>query len=237
MTDLALHPLDDDDRRTYLVRAIEAHVPRKVGRDILNRLRFGRRAPLSDMPIFAVPREITEFYAPGGGYPRLRRQQSGLVLGGDWDLQRTDVEDNIKLISCRMRWEGGADWQDTPVFRWMLRAIGQGQAPDACRSPEDVARRYGALDRVFEETRARGRLLLRRELPGFFRREHGAVLLHVARDGTLLRAGGGQHRFAIAKILDLPEMPAQLGVVHRQALDSGVLERLRVSRYAGLWDG
>lgn len=223
----------DTDRRSYLHRAIEAQVPRKVCRDIVNRIRFGAAAPLSDMTIYGVPREITEFYAPGGGYPRLRRQQSGMVLGGDWDLRRTDVEGNIKMISCRMRWEGGADWRDTPIFQRMLDEIAAGEAPDDCKSPEDVAARYVALDRVFAQTRERGRLLTRSELPGHFRREHGGVLLHVARDGTLLRAGGGQHRFAIAKILDLPEMPAQLGVVHRDALRSGVLDRLRVSRNTG----
>ena len=44
-----------------------------------------------------------------------------------------------------------------------------------------------------------------------------------------MRASGGMHRFAIAKILDLPEMPAQLGAVHREAVRRNLLPPLRRS--------
>lgn len=66
----------------------------------------------------------------------------------------------------------------------------------------------------------------------FCRRAHGATLVHVGHDGACLRSGGGGHRFAIANILDLPETPAQLGVIHPDAIADRHLERLRASRFA-----
>ena len=59
----------------------------------------------------------------------------------------------------------------------------------------------------------------------------GGILMYVGRDGTLLHAGGGVQRFAIAKILDLPEIPAQLGVVHPQTIYMDLLTPLRKSIY------
>lgn len=112
----------------------------------------------------------------------------------------------------------------------MIHKMKAGRAPDVCRSRKDVLRRYQLLDAIFEETRACGRSLDMNELPRFHcRRAHGATLVQLARDGTCPRRVGGVHRFAIAYILDLPEMPAQLGVTDSQALGVGHLERLRNS--------
>ena len=154
-----------------------------------------------------------------------------MVKAGTWDTHRRDLSDDTKLVSCQMRWINGADWEETPVFRQMLEQIKQGLTPDECRTRDDILTRYRKLDSIFEETKARGRLLEMEELPDFYyRRAHGATLVHLARDGTCLRSGGGAHRFAIAHILDLSEMPSQLGVVHPEALWAGHLERLRFSK-------
>ncbi|WP_239479954.1 hypothetical protein [Actibacterium sp. 188UL27-1] len=111
-----------------------------------------------------------------------------------------------------------------------MKQIAAGERPDDLRSEADVAARYARLDQMFEETLARGRFLLRRHLPECFRDEHGGVLIHIGRDGTCLRSGGGIHRMAIAKILNLPEMPAQIGAIHPDAIRDGHLQRLMVSR-------
>ena len=211
-------------------RAIEAQVYRQAVRDVYNRLSYGAGAPRSAMAVYPRPRDISQGYDSRSPAGRLRRQKSGLVLDGDWDTHRVDILKSIKLVSCRMRWVDGADWGETPIVQQMIEQIGRGLAPDGCRTHEEVFARYRQLDRIFAETRARGRLLDMDELPGFYyRRAHGATLVHVARDGTCLRSGGGAHRFAIAHILDLPEMPAQLGVIHPLALEAGHLKKLRTS--------
>ncbi len=226
-----MRPQTSPSMTQRLHRAVEAHVYRQVIRDVANRVRYGAAAPLSAMAIYPRPRDITRAYARGNGYPKLGRQHSGMVKAGDWDKHTKTLLDNTKLRSCQMRWVDGAEWQETPIYKQMAEQIQQGRVPDDCRSSADVLARYTALDRIFEETRARGRLLDMEELPHYYyRRAHGATLVHVGRDGTCLRSGGGAHRFAIAYILDLPEMPAQLGVIHPDAIKNGHLERLRTSR-------
>ncbi|NDW02124.1 hypothetical protein [Salipiger sp. PrR002] len=209
---------------TNWLRDLHAQVPRKFVRDLMNRWRYGAEAPMSDELIHVDPMTVNHLYT---GSPKMRRRQSGMVVPGDWDLKRRPVEDHIKLISCRMHFEGGTPWRDTPLFQKLLDEINQGGVPDECATEEDLVARYERLDQVFEETRRRGRLLARTELPEYFRREHGGILVHVGRDGTLLRASGGAHRFAISRILRLPKIPAQLGVVHPQALADGLLRQMR----------
>lgn len=214
------------------LRDLHAQVPRKAVRDLWNRLRYGPDAPVSDERIFVCPGGIHDSYDSSVGRRPLRRHHSGMVIGGDWDLCRSPLAGQTKIVSSRMHYVDGVPWEQTPLFEKMMRGVAEGKRPDGCTSRADVVHRYETLDRIFEETQRRGRLLSVSELPQPFRREHGGVLVHIARSGEALRAGGGMHRFAIAQILDLPEMPAQLGVVHAEALYKGLLAPLRQSRLA-----
>lgn len=209
-------------------RTIAAQVPRKAARDLWNRWRYGPDAPLSDAAIFVSARQIAYAFRPRNAGERFRRHQSGAVIGGDWDQSRVPVADNTKVQSCYMRFVDGADWSDTPIYRRHVAEIAAGAAPDGMRSIADLNARCAALDLLYAEARATGRLQCVSERPEAFRREHGGVLVHVGRDGTCLRSGGGWHRFAIAHVLDLAAMPAQIGVVHPQAIASGALARLMV---------
>ena len=209
------------------LRDLEAQVPRKAIRDFWNRFRYGPEAPVSDERIFVPPLDIRHSYDARAGKRPLRRQHSGMIIGGDWDLCRVPMAGQIKIESSRMRYLDGLRWDQTPLFEKMLREVAEGKRPDGCESRADVVHRYETLDRIFEETRRRGRLLSQSELPEYFRREHGGILVHIGRNGELLRASGGMHRFAIAQILELPEMPAQLGVIHAEALYKGLLARFR----------
>jgi len=214
-----------------LRRSLEAHVPIKALRDVVNRVRFGPEAPLSDECLWIDPRKITHSYRPdpkSGTAPLFRRHASGKVVGGDWDRSVIALGQNPKYKACIARYRDGVPWEETGLYEEMLARIKRHGSFDGLRSFEDIERRYATLDKVAQDARRTGRLKARRELDGsYFRREHGGVMAHIARDGTLLRGGGGQHRFALAKALDLPLIPVQLGVIHRNAFEAGILGDLR----------
>ena len=210
-------------------RAIKAQVPRKALRDLVNRLRFGPDAPQSDECLWVAARDVAHFYKPdpARGAPRLNRHHSGQVRPGTWDMSRLPWTTDAKLESCRLHFQDGVAWRDTPIWARLTREIAEGRTPDDCHSEADLAARYDALDRLYDEMSRTRTLRPRRDLPEHFRREHGGILVHLARDGTLLRASGGMHRMALARLLDLERVPVQLGVVHPLALDHGHLQRLR----------
>ncbi|WP_292291649.1 hypothetical protein [Marivita sp.] len=213
---------------TGLRQAVAAGVPVKTLRDLSNRLRFGPDAPRSDELIWIRPRDVTHWYHPdpAHGAPKFRRRHSGMVADGDWDRSRKPFGSQIKLDGIRDHFQKGVPWQKTDLFDWMLRQIDEKGRADGCRTREDLIARYERLDRIYDEARRTGTLRPHGSV-NRTRGEQGGILVHIARDGTPLRDGGGMHRFAIAYILDLPKVPAQLGVLHRKALDSGLLPQLR----------
>lgn len=208
-----------------VIRALEANIHGKVVRDVFNKMMYGPNAPVSDMAVYPDPEEVNDAYVAYGG-KRYRRRDSGRVVDSDWDLSVAPIKENIKLISCRMRWEKGLEWEDTPIFKRLSQEIRSGKIPDGLKSELDLRKRYKNLDNIFEETKKIGRLLNMHELPEYYRREHGAPLVHVTRTGICIRSGGGAHRFAIAKILCLPEFPAQLGIIHPYAIYNGTFFKL-----------
>ncbi|MCL3882627.1 hypothetical protein [Marivita sp. GX14005] len=211
-----------------LRQSISAGVPVKVARDIANRLRYGPEAPRSDELIWIRPRDVPAWYKadPENGAPVFRRRHSGLIASGDWDLSRRPYGSHIKLDSIRLHFEEGVPWQETPLFAFMLEQLAEKGRVDSCHSREELVARYERLDRIYEEAQRSGTLRPHGSVNNT-RREHGGILVHIARDGTPLRNGGGMHRFAIAHLLDLEKIPAQLGVLHKDAWDAGILQKLR----------
>ena len=211
-----------------LSRALRNHVPLKVLRDASNRLRFGADAPLSDETLWLPLDAIRWAYRPdlARGAPAFRRRHSGLVRGGSWHLSRVPLAPSEKDVSCHMRYVEGRPWEETPIWARHMRELAQGHRPDGCGTLEELRAWYARRDAAFDAIRSAGTLTAAAQLPDRFRREHGGILVHIGPDGTFLRAGGGAHRFAIAQILNLPFIPVQPGVVHRDAVSSGAYARL-----------
>jgi hypothetical protein len=211
-----------------LRKAIGAGVPVKVLRDVANRLRFGPDAPQSDELIWVRTEDVKDWYKsdPANGAPKFRRRHSGMVAGGDWDFSRRPFGSHLKLNSIRDHFERGVPWPQTKLFECMMQQIAEKGEIDTFRSREDLIARYERLDRIYDEAQRTGTLRPHGSV-NETRGENGGILVHIARDGTPLRDGGGMHRFAIAVVLDLARVPAQLGVIHPQALKAGVLKDLR----------
>ncbi|SFC06704.1 hypothetical protein [Tropicimonas isoalkanivorans] len=212
-----------------LPRTIEAKVPLKVVRDLKNRAMYGRDAPQSDECVFVDPDAVRFAYSSrrNAEAPVFRRSHSGLVKGGDWDLSVTPLKNGTKEIACIAHFRDGVPWEETGIYDYLMADIHRKGTADGMRSLAELEERYADLDQLYAETRELGRFRRRHELDSYFRREHGAIYIHIARDGTPLKAGGGVHRLIIARILGLRRVPAQLGVIHAEAVKAGLMDRLR----------
>ncbi len=207
-------------------RAIEAQVPQKFLRDRWNRLRFGETAPKSDECIFIRPADVTRVYRRKKG-AFFKRRHSGQIRGGDWDISTRALSQSPKYQACVAHFKDGKPWQETGVFQLLLERIQQHGIFDGCRSLDDIRQRYENMDRLFDDLKKTRQIQSMSERDEYFRREHGGVFVHIDRHGLPILAGNGNHRMAIAKILELDWIPAQLGVIHAKAFDDGVLDRLR----------
>lgn len=148
-------------------------------------------------------------------------------MGGDWDLNVKPLDELEKVIICRRHFVEGLSWEDAGAYDLLARMLAKKKSHDGCRTMDDVKRRYEGVDHVYDHLKSGGRFLTRQELTegGAFREDRG-IYVHVGREGNLIFGKGGCHRLAIAQILDLPAVPVQVGVVHREAVKAGYYRQL-----------
>jgi hypothetical protein len=200
-------------------RAVRRFVLRT--RDVTNVLRYGPRAPKYAELIWARPQDVR--HALFG--PTEFASCSGRVICIEERFRLTDLRSTPRIRSCYAHWMDGIPWESTPDHEVMLRAVRSGKDWAGCKTEDDIRARYRALDRLFEETKETMRLKTRRELDPKAYREEGGILICIGKMGDPLLYDGF-HRFAVALVLDLPVVPAQLGFVDRSAV--GSVERYRI---------
>ena len=184
-------------------------------RDLSNRARFGSAAPRVAERLWIDPARLI-----WQADPLPRRSWSGRVVAAGWPQGRVPVRDNPKIRYCLAHWQGGADWEAAGAIAFFEAALAARGRIDGLRRMDRIRDRLAALDKVFAQVRAEGRLRPRDELPGQGFRERGGILVHVGSGGVPYFGGGGQHRLAMALALGLPLIPVQLGVVSRDALEA-----------------
>lgn len=153
--------------------------------------------------------------------PTLRRRHTpGEVVGGDWDLVTVDFERSTHYRGFCQRFLEGRPWQETALYR---DAVGRppGKYWRGCRTEREVLAALHEYDAICESVAKHGYLTqreldARRKRPRFRLRppELGEIIVHVARDGSLL-FDDGRHRLSIAKILRLKEVPVLVLLRHR----------------------
>lgn len=191
-------------------------------RDLGNLLRYGKNAPKLFQRIWVSPEHVDRRLS---GYPEW---SSAEVVDGEWDLMAVPLVSHHKIISAYAHWRDGLSWHETGVVERILEGIEIYGSSDGCKNPEDIELRLASLDRLFESIRSAGRLKTRKEIYGRWSfRERGGIRVNIARDGQPIFGGSGYHRLAISRILGLKRIPAQIGVVHPEAIHLWKLGYLR----------
>ena len=196
-------------------RATSSLLTSALRRDMGNVFRFGSNAPLWCQRIWVDPRLVTRHLA---GFSEASSAQA---VSGEWDLMAVPLLAHHKVRSAYEHWHEGLSWQQTGVIERYLEDIEIYGSRDGCRSLEDVEVRLAGLDNLYDSLRTAGKLKTRREIQGFRAfRERGGVRVHIARDGEPVFGGSGYHRLAISRILGFGRIPAQIGVIHPEAIRS-----------------
>ena len=182
-------------------------------RDIINISMYGHDAPRFAERIFVNPKVC--YYSIRLGS---QTRSSGRVLKDKKFFETKMPLMNEPIVSsCLAHWLQGDSWATTGLLKRLTRQINEVGAADGCRSEADVLDRYRRLDLMFRQVQSDGRLRSRSELGGY--REMGGILVHIGPKGEFYFGGNGNHRLAIALALGLNDIPAQLGSIHKDALE------------------
>lgn len=158
------------------------------------------------------PTPIDRYVSVRTPVEKLRFHLNGLLLPGpvrrgNWDGRALPMEHHPTFRLIQRLYESDYDLHAGLValeeyFR--QRGLSAAAARDKTeRKGAKIVWRYAGLARRMAEEGYR---------PGLARDEVGVA---IARDGTLLKAPGGQHRFAVARLLGLRCITAEVRYVHR----------------------
>lgn len=147
-------------------------------------------------------------------------KQSALVTENWPQRDPVPVTELVTIKCCLDHWRENETWEQTGVIDQMLRWIEANGKVDRLSNREQVIKRYAELDALYERVVKEGRLRTRQELVKGNFREEGGMLFNIGPDGEPYFGGKGHHRLAIVLAAGLECFPAQIGVVHSNALDS-----------------
>jgi tetratricopeptide (TPR) repeat protein len=185
-------------------------------RNAFNRIIYQDKAPIYGSRIFVNTESITKILDQN----IFDRTHSGCVVDTDWFSKISPLNSNFKYKACIDHWKNNILWEETGIYEFMENLIVQYGGPDGCKNREDIIKRYERLDQIFDEVKREGRLKTQDELNQSTTGERGGIYIHLGQSGEPIFGGGGHHRLAIAKVLGIKQIPAQVGCVHPSALDT-----------------
>lgn len=194
-----------------------------VTRDIRNKICYGSNAPVFAEKIWIDPNEVDKAIDENHLKQELdvssSRLASGKIVNDRHVFKKIyPVERINKVKFCIEHWEEGYDWEETGAIDYMAELIHQNGKIDGCAYIEEVYERYKNLDDIYKEVKEERRIKSMEELYDNNFREFGGVFVHLGPEGEPYLGMGGLHRFAMAKTLNIRQIPAQIGIVHQTAL-------------------
>lgn len=139
-----------------------------------------------------------------------QRNVIGLERGGAWDEESFPLSELPVFEAVRRRVRDGVAWEDTEYHRQAKAALARGERYFKFTRPEDLERVFAKIDD------------LHRALTEDGYRDQGAlgtgrpwdeIVVAFDRDGRPLFVDG-RHRLALARALELPEVPAVVALRH-----------------------
>lgn len=181
--------------------------------DLFNKIIYFNNAPKFAQVIYVKQKDINLFYKCK------EVNGTGKVISGDWDLTLEYSEDaEIKYRFCKMHWNEGIPWENTGIYAYILERINLFGQYDNLQNLSEVKTRYKELDKIFNEVKETRCLRTQKQVnPNNFR-EVGGIVVHIDRYNKPIWHSNGTHRLIIARLLNIHQIPVQLGVVHKRAI-------------------
>lgn len=149
-----------------------------------------------------------------------RCAEHGDVLGGDWDSAGVKFTELAEWTLIEERFGEGIPWRETSVYEDLVASVERGHRMYGCSTVAELHERFRYLTAVKESIASDGYRRVDGDAPDGVGVGHdGAaaldeVTIDIGRDGELLHHTNGRHRLALAKVLDVPEIPVLVKLRH-----------------------
>jgi len=166
--------------------------------------------------------------------PISRWEYLGIAQDGDWDQETKKIRSSIKFRSVYNHFANNTPWGETFVYKNAIKKVENGEIYwNGCRTVEDVKRRTEEIDQLYgkiktegykSQSEIQGRDIKSLLLSTSFDRSKEEIAVAIGRAGEFLFIDGN-HRLAIAKALDLEEIPVH--VVFRHSIWEEIRQEIK----------
>ncbi len=146
------------------------------------------------------------------------RPQWGRVVGGDWDRDWELFDDRQVPRGLTQRFEEGKPWKETALYDayvGQLKRFGNAWEYTSIKEFEQRCREIEQLYEAIKQDGYRVQTEIREQETAIGTRAD-EINVDIGRDGTIYWRTYGQHRLAIAKLLDIETVPVIVQRRHRE---------------------
>jgi len=164
--------------------------------------------------IVNIDPKLINKYLPEAPWGRIKNVW-GKVLDGDWDKKMTmPIWEHCRFRAFKKHFRDGTAWKDTSIIDYQ---VSQRDLPyNGCETKEELRRYYveyyKKYDRLYDDIRKQGFKML----SGKGLKVTKVPNTIIGRNGEFIFRGDGHHRVAIAKVLELDEIPVHVCMRHKQ---------------------
>lgn len=150
------------------------------------------------------------------------------ILDGDWDKNYTkDLNEQLRFKSMKKRFEENEEWEDTEFYQKKLEEIqrtGSTNYGGKINSKQGLDQIFKNIDHLYKSIKQNGyktqrqiknkeKIVNAKLRPDHFANELNEIIVDIGRNGELY-FHENRHRFYIARILDLDEIPVRVLLRH-----------------------
>jgi len=151
----------------------------------------------------------------------------GMCLDGDWDKNKTKLKSTVVYKSFENRFDNGADWTETELFKKHKQKLDHGKSVRGHNSERELLNGwYNSIDNTYNNIKQNGyktqcQLLSEKPNTTLVKNNDGfhpylnEVGVHIGRNGELIHTRGGLHRLCIARIIGVEKVPALVYIRHK----------------------
>lgn len=180
-----------------------------LARECLYSLRYPNKYPRY-AEVLEIDTKILDYFLPLGG----QTLNSGRITRYFDRSKMIPIDDLDVFKICKLHWLHGLSWEESGAYKRMELQIQKHGSYDDCFNMNDVIIRYKRLDELFNMSKRNKLMVIESNYRG-----EGGILVHLDEHGFYF-GGNGNHRLAIAKILNIPRLRVQLGSITLKALDN-----------------
>jgi len=141
----------------------------------------------------------------------------GKVIGGNWDQKRIRFTELDIFRAFEDRFIRGRRWEETEFYQRVLNMISNGKVPWWCKNKAELDERCRYLDFLFQDIKTNGyraqQEIAQEENTSL--KGEDEITVRIGRDGALLFENG-RHRLAIAKLLNIDNIPIKVTAKHSE---------------------